>query len=162
MLDATLLRKYKPEQIMLAEALLCVYRSARILQLMDESGHHEWEGLSREEVQEALWGLLADVLGITPGDPEADQAIYGFVEFQVNSLATMRYDEYLRTPEWKDVRRFALKRAGDRCQTCNRSGPFHVHHRTYERRGRESLADVLVLCADCHKAFHETRTLAGR
>lgn len=74
----------------------------------------------------------------------------------------MPYDEYLKTEHWQTLREKALKRAGHRCQLCNTSlGSLHVHHRTYERRGRESLRDLIVLCADCHAMFHEQRKLAS-
>ncbi len=69
-------------------------------------------------------------------------------------LATMPYAEYLRTPEWQQRRRAALSRAYHRCQVCNAGAELHVHHRTYERRGHEWNADLIVLCAECHRRHH--------
>lgn len=69
-------------------------------------------------------------------------------------LRSMPYKDYLQTPEWGAKRNEMLKRAGHRCQVCNRSGRLEVHHRTYERRGSELEADLFVLCADCHDLFH--------
>jgi hypothetical protein len=71
-----------------------------------------------------------------------------------DELASMSYPEYLLTREWRTRRREALERAGHRCQVCNRDYGLHVHHRTYERRGRELPGDLTVLCYLCHALFH--------
>jgi hypothetical protein len=65
------------------------------------------------------------------------------------------YVEYLRTPHWQEVREAALKTADYRCQVCYSPEKVQVHHRTYDRRGRELPSDVTVLCADCHGRFHD-------
>lgn len=40
---------------------------------------------------------------------------------------------------------------------------LEVHHKTYERRGREWLADLVALCWSCHKdADDPDRQFAGR
>jgi hypothetical protein len=70
------------------------------------------------------------------------------------ALRTMPYPDYLRTPEWAERRRGALRRAGHACETCSAQGRLHVHHRTYERRGEERVDDLAVLCEDCHLAVH--------
>ncbi len=75
-------------------------------------------------------------------------------EARIVVLKAMPYAEYLQTPEWQEVRRRALYRAGYRCQACNEQGRLDVHHRTYERRGAERNADLTVLCRACHERFH--------
>lgn len=75
-------------------------------------------------------------------------------------LAAMPYPEYLQTPEWQARRQFALDRAEWRCQVCNREDRLHVHHNTYERRGVERAADLIVLCEDCHGLYHGKGLLA--
>ncbi len=70
------------------------------------------------------------------------------------------YAEYLRSPEWQQRRFQALHEAGDRCQVCNSDGDLEVHHRTYERIGREELGDLIVLCRACHQLFHDNGKLA--
>ena len=72
------------------------------------------------------------------------------------------YEAYLRSPLWAAARRRALRRAGSRCQVCNADGGLEVHHRTYERLGREHDDDLFVLCAACHGIFHANGRLAGR
>lgn len=80
---------------------------------------------------------------------------------RVDELRAMPYADYLMSPEWKARREVEIERAGNRCELCNSPGPFHVHHRTYERRGNEAPGDLIVLCPPCHQSFHEHRTLAG-
>lgn len=73
------------------------------------------------------------------------------------------YLAYLRSPEWRERAMDALDRAGHRCQVCNADrwfSPLEVHHRTYERVGREAPGDLTVLCRDCHDLFHAHGKLA--
>lgn len=73
-------------------------------------------------------------------------------------LQTMSYEDYLNSPEWQARRTVALQLADYRCQACNAAGGvLDVHHRSYDRRGEEGHADVIVLCRDCHTAFHDNR-----
>lgn len=70
-------------------------------------------------------------------------------------LARMPYKEYLKTPEWQERRRKAVRTAKNACQLCNTSGVIlDVHHRTYENRGNERFADLIVLCRACHSKHH--------
>lgn len=69
------------------------------------------------------------------------------------------YARYLKTAHWIRVRNAALKRAEYRCQLCNANKRLQVHHRTYANIGHEKAADVIALCDDCHKLFHENRRL---
>jgi hypothetical protein len=74
-------------------------------------------------------------------------------------LHTMPYADYLLTPHWQNMRQGALERAQYRCQVCNASKSLHAHHRTYERRGHENQEDLIVLCENCHKLFHDNGKL---
>lgn len=68
------------------------------------------------------------------------------------------YDEYLRSEQWQERRAYAVRRALERCQVCNRGDlPLNVHHRTYHRLGAEFDADLTVLCRSCHKLYHTQR-----
>ena len=70
-------------------------------------------------------------------------------------LSRMRFEEYLKTPEWKTRRSRALIRAGNRCQVCTNTDRLEVHHRSYERFGDELLEDLVVMCRKCHQHFHD-------
>lgn len=69
-------------------------------------------------------------------------------------LRSMPYDEFLKSPEWRETRRLALQRVGHRCQKCGATKRLQVHHLTYLRRGAEDLDDLEVLCRGCHEAEH--------
>ena len=75
----------------------------------------------------------------------------------VAQLRQLPYSEYLKTDHWNGIRLAALARSWYRCQLCyaGREVKLDVHHRTYERRGREARADVIVLCHPCHEKFHD-------
>lgn len=76
-------------------------------------------------------------------------------------LRSMPYSDYLLTPEWRWLRERVLRQAQYRCQICSEGeGVLHVHHRSYSRRGAESVRDVVVLCSACHDLFHKHRKLA--
>lgn len=80
-------------------------------------------------------------------------------DFQANLIRYIGYDTYLNTRHWKETRELKLVEAGNRCQVCNATSNLHVHHRTYDRIGREDMADLTVLCATCHKVFHDNGKL---
>jgi hypothetical protein len=87
------------------------------------------------------------VLGILGFDPDPP--------YELVNLATCDYGLYLKTEHWKRARSEAIERCGNRCMVCNSADRLDVHHRTYERRGREEPADLIVLCRGCHTLFHD-------
>lgn len=78
---------------------------------------------------------------------------------RLQTLQGMPYAEFLKTPEWEETRAAALERAGHRCQVCNGRDELQVHHRDYSNKPLENLADLTVLCDDCHGTFHKNRRL---
>lgn len=74
-------------------------------------------------------------------------------QFQ-NALAELPYSDYLNTAHWARLRAMALEHYGESCGLCSRTANLNVHHRTYDRRGREHINDLIVLCDDCHRRFH--------
>ena len=77
-----------------------------------------------------------------------------------------RYQDYLQTPWWRQVRGYILRRADYRCERCRRPDRFdadtwlEVHHLTYQRLGNEYVQDLIVLCNHCHRAEHGTPDLS--
>ena len=67
----------------------------------------------------------------------------------------MKYKDYLKTEHWKAISKQAKENADNRCQLCNSGGELHTHHRTYDRVGKEKISDLICLCANCHKKFHD-------
>lgn len=72
----------------------------------------------------------------------------------LRQLGYRDYDEYLRSPEWAEVKR--RYRASDLPQDCfcGETEGLHLHHLTYERVGREQLDDLTPLCPRCHSMVH--------
>lgn len=65
------------------------------------------------------------------------------------------YKDYLKTYDWNETRKIILKEANYKCQLCGaREVRLNVHHNTYENIGNEHREDLVVLCDDCHKKFH--------
>lgn len=66
------------------------------------------------------------------------------------------YEAYIGSPQWRRVKR--AYRASDlpqRCFLCATTERIELHHRTYERVGRELLTDLIPLCAECHALAHD-------
>ena len=66
-----------------------------------------------------------------------------------------RYDEYLKSAEWKLIKKLKLKQTDYVCQGClERGRVLEVHHLTYDRIGMELLTDLAVYCTECHNKAH--------
>lgn len=73
------------------------------------------------------------------------------------SFSKPDYQTYIKSNEWRVVSEETKRLADYRCQVCNKNeatSNLHVHHRTYERLGRELQSDLIALCGDCHSLFH--------
>lgn len=80
--------------------------------------------------------------------------------FIKSRILALNYNEFLHTPYWDGIRCYKLQKANYKCQLCGKTGKLHVHHRTYENHGMEHVkkiadSDLIVLCEDCHKKFHD-------
>lgn len=87
------------------------------------------------------------------------------VAVEATERATERrkaYEAYIGSSEWRTRREVAIRKAGGRCQVCNREGRLDVHHRTYIRFGAEMEDDLTVLCRTCHSLFSENGRLQTR
>jgi 5-methylcytosine-specific restriction endonuclease McrA len=65
----------------------------------------------------------------------------------------MEYDEYLRSPEWREKADAVMERERSLCQRCG-DPAREVHHKTYERIFCEPLTDLEALCVRCHELAH--------
>ena len=61
------------------------------------------------------------------------------------------YTAAINSPEWRRFRMDLIETFGGRCAVCNSGAALEVHHRTYERLGREEHFDCNPVCAKCHK-----------
>jgi hypothetical protein len=121
--------------------------------------HEEMHSTQSAELNAALRRAcqIISPSGSTIGNQVVAEAVADWTA----SLEAMPYVEYLRTEEWQVVREYALERAQHRCQLCNCGGRLQIHHRTYEHRGSEELADVTALCGPCHQLFHGHRSVTS-
>jgi len=78
------------------------------------------------------------------------------------------YQKYIKSKEFKELRKKVLQRDGFRCQVCGRtieeisdSGKklsLQCHHKSYEHVGKhneEEFNDLITLCNVCHNAMHK-------
>ena len=68
---------------------------------------------------------------------------------------SMEYQDYLTTKHWTALKKVIKEQYSNACSLCTSSENLHVHHRSYERIGREFWGDVILLCAKCHELFHK-------
>lgn len=72
----------------------------------------------------------------------------------------LKYNDYIRnSPRWQKVRQTRFEFDDGKCVVCHkdlRGESFQTHHITYLRLGRERIRDVITLCDDCHRTFHQT------
>ena len=72
-----------------------------------------------------------------------------------SSIARARHRAYLRSPEWRELRRLALERDGFRYRLCNSRWRLEVHHRRYPPPWEaDQLSNLSTLCRNCHGSFH--------
>lgn len=69
----------------------------------------------------------------------------------------LEYREYLKSNHWKEVREAALERADYKCQLCSNKEYLNVHHNNYKNLGHEDPNDLVVLCRNCHRKFHNVK-----
>lgn len=66
-----------------------------------------------------------------------------------------KYIEYMNSESWKIKREEAFWHRWRFCQKCWSTEYLQVHHGTYNRIFKEKLADLFVLCNQCHFRLHE-------
>ncbi len=66
-----------------------------------------------------------------------------------------KYNSFLQSPYWKEVRDLVLKRDEYKCK-CGAKTYLQVHHLTYENHLNEknNLQDLITVCRKCHKEIH--------
>jgi hypothetical protein len=73
--------------------------------------------------------------------------------FQVQSW-NEKYEKYLNSNEWKELRQRILNRDKYICQICKTNKAVQVHHLTYKRLGNEQDFDLISVCLPCHELEH--------
>lgn len=65
-----------------------------------------------------------------------------------------KYQAYLCSREWGELREEVRLRAGGKCERCKCNDMDAVHHLTYARKYHESLDDLQAICTGCHEFTH--------
>lgn len=87
------------------------------------------------------------------------QKCYFCKNSNINSLQVRHIipnKQFLSTPYWTAIAAKKKIKAHYCCELCNSQKLLNVHHKTYEHHGYEldNMNDLIVLCSDCHKKFH--------
>ena len=61
-----------------------------------------------------------------------------------------RYKRHIGSKQWRTTKQRLLLERGAQCQRCGRGPPLTLHHKTYERFGRERDDDLELVCEECH------------
>ena len=64
------------------------------------------------------------------------------------------YVRYIRSSKWLNLKKKVFRYKGKICRKCGRRKSTQVHHKTYERLGKEQLSDLVPVCRVCHKKIH--------
>lgn len=68
-----------------------------------------------------------------------------------------RYNEYLQSNHWQDLKADKRREVGNKCQVCKIGcHGLHGHHVHYRQLWDCTTADILMLCWRCHKLFHQS------
>lgn len=130
-------------------------RKGTTLHVLDGTGARcgaEVEALGRATRDDIFCGRCLDSAAVED-IPFGEDVGLAIERTYLARLASMPYDQYLRTEHWFRTRQMALDHYGRTCVLCDQGGA-EVHHRTYDRRGKERLQDLIVLCRGCHGRYH--------
>jgi 5-methylcytosine-specific restriction endonuclease McrA len=73
-----------------------------------------------------------------------------------------KYNKRISSPQWKNMKRDVAKMRGNKCERCESQFNLALHHKTYERLGKELLSDLELVCEGCHRKADVQRAAAGR
>lgn len=71
------------------------------------------------------------------------------------------YVEYLKSPQWQDIRQRVFERCCGICEGCEKNMATEVHHLTYDNVGNELLFELVGVCKSCHDRIHPQRNTAN-
>lgn len=160
------------------EYYACQHEKAEIrFKVYKNDSHHYFEQCLNcgEAVGSAIPHKEIDAIDDTPPWDERLQLGYRFAidemanKIRAEQQQTWRlrntdwdreYDDYIKTPLWKDKRRRVLERDNYTCQACLKRPAQQAHHLNYRfPLGKEPLFVLISVCQACHEAIHE---LTGR
>ena len=73
-----------------------------------------------------------------------------------------RHRRYMNSQTWRGKRKGYFKRHEKKCAACKTERCITLHHMTYENLGRETDADLVPLCQECHTLYHQLYAITSR
>jgi len=81
-------------------------------------------------------------------------------------LGYKSYQEYLKSSHWlkmkekffhksKKIKKMIKKYGHLVCMICHSPYNLNIHHKSYQRIGKEYLGDLILICKDCHFQIHQ-------
>ena len=68
------------------------------------------------------------------------------------------YDKYIKSARWRNISEAMKKHANYVCARCKtHTTVLEVHHKNYDRLGKERMSDLEVLCKSCHDVADRKR-----
>jgi 5-methylcytosine-specific restriction endonuclease McrA len=65
-----------------------------------------------------------------------------------------KYNAYLKSDEWAQLKIDLFERRGRECEKCGRKNWLQVHHLHYKNVFKEEPGDLQILCKPCHDKEH--------
>lgn len=73
------------------------------------------------------------------------------------------YEKHIHSARWRNIRKDMFRLRNNKCERCDQSSAtLELHHKTYERLGRELISDLEVLCGACHEIADRERAIQGQ
>jgi 5-methylcytosine-specific restriction endonuclease McrA len=72
------------------------------------------------------------------------------------------YNARIKSAQWKNMKRDLIRMRSQKCEKCGSCTSLQLHHKTYERLGKELMSDLELLCFSCHHKADQIRAAAGR
>jgi hypothetical protein len=54
----------------------------------------------------------------------------------------VKYEAHIRSTRWSNMRRDMMRLRGDKCERCGLRHELQLHHKNYDRLGRELISDL--------------------
>lgn len=71
-----------------------------------------------------------------------------------NIAVPSKYELYLRSPEFAEIRQKVFARDNYKCVVCGSKEKLVPHHLTYVNVYNEQLHDLITVCSRCHAIYH--------
>lgn len=114
-----------------------------------------WGGVVQEQCVKC-GRKLGTAIRLDIFSPEAQRLIPLWEPSKRPNSKRRAYLEYLKTHAWRRLRQRRLEQDGYTCtvqlEGCTVEAE-QVHHKTYERLGREWLSDLQSCCESCHRSI---------